>query len=141
MQRRLITALMAVVMLSGCVAGRGSVFAVKGTGLIYSHTREPLMLNANATNVDGGKRSRGSVLELQAQAIRVTWSENAIGEIAKATGIDTVYYADMEELRILGIWATHTVHIYGTTDGKDTHLEVPAEKGIKAPLPKEPPIN
>jgi hypothetical protein len=134
-------ALITAFALTGCVAGQGSVRAVKGMGLIYSHTREPLMLNANATNVDGGKRSKGSVLELQIQTLRVTWSENAIGEIAKATGIDTVYYADLEELRILGIWATHTVHIYGAGNGETIHLEVPSGKGIKVPLPKEPLVN
>ena len=131
-------AIFAVVLVSGCVAGQGSVYAVKGTGLIFSHTREPLMINANATKVAGGKGSRGSVLELQVQALRITWSENAIGEIAKATGIDTVYYADLEELRILGIWATHTVHIYGVADGDTAYPEnLSRKKDVDAPVPVE----
>lgn len=130
-------ALVATLFITGCVAGQGSVYAVKGTGLIYSHTREPLMINANATKAVGGKQSRGSVLELQVQAMRITWSENAIGEIAKATGIDTVYYADIEELRILGIWATHTVHIYGVSDGDPIHLEIPSRKGNDILVPAE----
>lgn len=99
------------------------------------------MINSNATKVSGGNGSRGSVMELQVQTLRVTWSENAIGEIAKATGIGTVYYADIEELRILGFWATHTVHIYGSTNGDLIHLEVPAGEVIQAPLPKAPLAN
>ncbi len=41
------------------------------------------------------------------------WDSNAIGDIAKEHGIETVYYADLEELSVLGIWHEYTIHIYG----------------------------
>ena len=141
MRNTIILALIGAFVFSGC-AGKGPVRGIQSIGLIYSHTREPLMINSNATKVSGGNGSQGSILEFQMQPwVHVAWKSNAIGDIAKATGIDTVYYADLEELRILGIWATHTVHIYGASNGDPVHLEVPSGKGIKAPLPKEPPIN
>jgi len=132
MRSTIMLAIITAFALSGC-AGKGPVRGIQGTGMIYSHTWQPLMLNSNDTNVSGGNGSKGSVLELQVQAVRVTWSENAIGEIAKSSGIDTVYFADLEELRILGFWATHTVHIYGAANGNPVHLEVPA---VKAPVSK-----
>ena len=33
--------------------------------------------------------------------------------IAKENGIETIYYADLETLSILGIWNQYTVHVYG----------------------------
>lgn len=33
--------------------------------------------------------------------------------IAKANGIETVYFADQEMFSILGIWTSHKVIIYG----------------------------
>jgi hypothetical protein len=45
--------------------------------------------------------------------IDVMWSSNAIGDIAKKNGIETIYFADLEVRRILYIWNQYTVHIYG----------------------------
>lgn len=132
MRSTIMLALVAAFALTGCV-GQGPVRGIQGTGLIYSHTREPLMLNSNATKVSDGNGSSGSVKELQLQTVRVTWSENAIGEIAKDAGIRTVYYADIEIVRVLGIWSTQTVHIYGSADGDGIHLKVPVSKGITSP--------
>jgi len=130
--------LLAAFVLSGCV-GQGPVRGIQGMGLIYSHTREPLMLNSNATKVSGGNGSRGSVLELQMQPwVHVAWKYNSIGDIAKEAGIKAVYYADLEELRILSIWATHTVHIYGSGNGDTIHLEVPLSRGDEMIKPEDP---
>ncbi len=45
--------------------------------------------------------------------IDVIWDSNAIGDIAKREGIDTVYFVDLEVLKVLGIWSQYTAHIYG----------------------------
>lgn len=107
-----LTALIAVLMV-GCTAGHGSVRAIQGMGLIYSHTYEPLMINAHATKTSGGSNSSGTVKYLQLQYVSVAWSDNAIGDIARAAGIETVHFADVETLRVLTFWETQTVHIYG----------------------------
>lgn len=120
-------------------SGYGGVYAVVGTGLIYTHTREPLMINANATKVSGNNDSSGSVKDLQIQTLRVTWSDNSIGDIARKAGMDTVYYADMETMRILGFWTTQTVHIYGVANGDTMHLEVPSLRGVDPPVQVEGP--
>ena len=133
-------AISVVVLVSGCAVGQGSVYAVKGFGLIYSHTREPLMINANATKVSGANGSSGSVKELQIQTLRVTWSDNAIGDIARKSGMDTVYYADLEVLRILAIWSTQTVHIYGVSDGDTAYPENLSRKGVDITAPVEDPL-
>ena len=133
-------AMIAAMLMSACTAGQGSVYALRGRGLIYSHTWEPLMVNANATRVSGGNGSSGSVKELQIQSLRVTWSDNAIGDIARKAGLDTVYYADLEVLRVLTVWSQQTVHIYGTSDGGEIHLEVPAKKSIDLPMPVKEPL-
>ncbi len=38
---------------------------------------------------------------------------DAIGEIARAHGIETLYFADQELCSILGIWTSHKVILYG----------------------------
>jgi len=46
--------------------------------------------------------------------VDIVWDSNAIGDIARAQGIDEIYYADMETLSVVfGIWSQRTVHIYG----------------------------
>lgn len=93
----------AVLMISGC----GS------TGLIYSHVTSPLDTNMSATLVG----TRGKEAEIKHIAVNgcimFMWDSAAIADIARWNGIETVYYADLEELHILGLCNTYTVHIYG----------------------------
>jgi hypothetical protein len=81
-------------------------------GLVYTHTVQPLTTNFHETPVlsDGAK---GDVKEIQ-YYVRVSWSTNGIGAIAKENGFGKVYYADLETLRVLGIWTQQWVHVYGT---------------------------
>ena len=50
---------------------------------------------------------------LQYWFVRVQWKGNGIGEVAKAKGFKRVYYADVETLRVLGVWTQRWVRIYG----------------------------
>ncbi len=82
------------------------------TGLIYTHTTTPLDLNANQTPL-ATQSEEGDVKRLSYSFVDVRWDSNAIGDIAREYGIETVYFADIERLSILGIWNQDTVHIYG----------------------------
>lgn len=140
----LMLSLLITLALSGCVAGSGGVYAVMGEGILFKHTREPLMLNANSTRVSSGNSSSGRVQEIQVQPVRVTWDSNAIGDIAKAAGIKTVYYADLEVWRVLDFvfiagWSMQVVHIYGETDGEKIHIEVPVSKRTSVSPPESLP--
>jgi len=88
--------------LSGC-AGQ--------LGLVYSHTIEPLSKDFYRTPVVTDQAA-GDVKQIHFY-VRVLWNDNAIGEVAKENGIDEVYYADLETLRVLGIWTQQWVHVYG----------------------------
>ena len=98
--------LLAVVMapilfLSGCSAG-----------LLYTHTTQPLDLNLGDTQVVE-TRHKGNVQHLQYK-VSLTWDSNAIGDIAKKNGMETIHYADLEILSVFfGLLNRYTVHIYG----------------------------
>ena len=101
--------LLAVVLVSGCTSG-----------LLYTHTTRPLDINHNQTQVSH-EDNEGDIKYLYFFASAI-WDSNAIGEIAKEGGIETIYYADIEELVILKIlqyiyigpvWRQYTVHVYG----------------------------
>lgn len=100
--RRLALVLAACLCLGGC-----------RVALIYSHTIEPFDLNQNETPIVL-QGEEGDVKELKYSLLDVRWSSNAVGDIARANGIETVYFADMETLEVLfGIWTQRTLHIYG----------------------------
>ena len=93
-------------LLSGCT-----------TGLIYTHTVRPLDLNQDNTPTAekvGQSDIRYLNIPLIARGqLSFLWNSNAIGDIARKNGFETVYYADIEVLSILTIWNQYTVHIYG----------------------------
>jgi hypothetical protein len=80
-------------------------------GLVYSHTIEPLSTDFYHTPVVSNEAA-GDVKQIHFY-VRVLWNDNAIGEVAKEHGIDEVYFADLETLRVLGIWTQQWVHVYG----------------------------
>ena len=80
-------------------------------GCVYSHTTRPLTTDLHgATIVDA--TSSGDVKQFD-YYLRVVWDSNGIGQIAAENGFEEVYYADLETLRILGIWTQQWVHVYG----------------------------
>ena len=82
------------------------------TGLVYTHTIEPLTLDLHDTPVVD-ESSSGDIKKFQ-YYVEVQWDKNGIGAIAKKYGFDEIYYADLETLRVLGIWTQRWVHVYGT---------------------------
>ena len=111
----LATALVVAYTLAGCV-GHGSVYGLRGTGFLFTHVREPLMKNLHLTHVPNGNRSQGTMMEVAVSGVRVNWSDNSIGSIAKAAGLKTLYYADIQRTSVLGIWRSQTVYLYGEKD-------------------------
>jgi cell division protein FtsL len=96
-----ITMITAVLMFTGCAS----------TGILYTHVTTPLDTNMSHTP-SGVAEAEGEVKEL-ALYVSALWDSNAIGDVAKEHGMEIVYYADLEILRILGIWSEYTVHVYG----------------------------
>jgi len=96
----LLLVLLASQLLVGCI------------GIVYTHITEPLTLDMIETPVVS-EHSRGDVKTIQ-YYVQVQWDRNGIGQIAKEYGFDEVYYADIETLRVLGIWTQQWVHVYGT---------------------------
>jgi TRL-like protein family len=81
-------------------------------GLLYSHTRQPLTTDFHRTPASTQTAS-GDTKQID-YYVRVLWSGNAIGEIARKHGFETVNYADLETLRVLGVWTQQWAHVYGT---------------------------
>lgn len=80
-------------------------------GFLYAHTTQPLTTNFQATPV-GGEMGHGSTKQISVQ-VQAQWDSNGIGEIAKQANLETIYFADIETLRILRFWKKKTVHVYG----------------------------
>lgn len=96
-----LTILAFIVFIAGC-SPRGFLFTKSTMPLDsdLSHTRK------------GSCHDRGNVKHLHFY-VDVMWSSNAIGDIARQNGFETVYFADLETLSVLGIFKRYTVHIYG----------------------------
>ena len=92
------------------------LFSLTGctSGIIFTHIVKPLDLNMDRTPVVS-RTEAGDIKRFKVQGFYVDlqWDSNAIGEIAKQHGLETVYYADLEVLTVLGIWTQQTVHVYG----------------------------
>ncbi len=100
-----ITCLMLLSLCSGCVTA----------GLLYTHVTRPLDSNMSVT-VSGVGEATGSVKHVKLPVlgqVDLLWDSAAVGEIAKENGLKKVYYADLEELRVLWVWNKYTVHLYG----------------------------
>ena len=90
--------------------------SLTGCGFIYTHTIEPLDVNLDRTPFSCDMDSKhGDIKHIYVPYVRIhgLWDSAAIGDIAKREEIDTIYFADLEVLKVLGVWSQYTVHIYG----------------------------
>ena len=90
---------------SGCVSGA-----------IYSHTTVPLDVNFEGAPQKPDHRGpswKTLVIPAVVTNLRFDWGSIAIGDAAERAGIETVYYADLETLSVLGLWTQRTIHVYG----------------------------
>lgn len=82
------------------------------TGLIYTHTVQPLTLDMHRTSVLQGS-AQGDIKHIQFWQAGIAWDSAAIGEVARKNGMQEVHMADLETLSVLGVWHQYTVHVYG----------------------------
>ena len=92
-------------------------FSACTRGLIYSDTTEPITLNMKTTAV-GTENAELSSFHIQEPITRMRisaeWNSRAIGDAAKQTGLDKIYYADMRTQSVLGgIWRRETIIVWG----------------------------
>ena len=102
------------------------MYAYRGSGLLYTHTVRPLTRHRDPVTVPGKEPARGNMKQLEFQYVSIVWDENAIGEIARKGGIETIHFADVETRSyILGIWRRHTLRVYGTGPAPPAPPECP----------------
>ena len=94
-------AMVPAILLAGC-----------GMGIIYTRTKEPLSIDMHKTKVVQTE-GMGDIKHIQVWQAGVAWDSVAFGDIAKKNGLNELYFADLETLKVLGIWNQYTVHLYG----------------------------
>lgn len=87
------------------------------TGLLYTHTVQPLTLDLHGTPVTQTEK-QGSIKMISfprygGEYRIAAWDSAAIGDVAKKQGMQEVYFADVETFSILHIWNEYTIHVYG----------------------------
>ncbi len=80
-------------------------------GFLYTKTTMPLDVNLSKTS-SGLNHAKGNIKQIH-YYVDVRWDSNSFGDIARQNGFETVYFADLETLSILGIWTQQIVHVYG----------------------------
>ncbi len=96
--------LVVILAISGCLH-------ISPSGYLFTKVTTPLDVNFSQTP-SGIKKGKSSVKHFH-YYVDVMWDSNAIGETAKEYGFETIYYADIETLSILGYWKMYTVHVHG----------------------------
>ncbi len=99
-----------------CVVGVSGC-GVISRGIIYTDTIQPLCKDVRGTTL-GTLTASGSSKRVEIPTTRVDigaeWDSRAIGDIAKAHGISTVYGCDSRrQSALFGLWRKDEVIIYG----------------------------
>ncbi|MCJ8501617.1 TRL-like family protein [Desulfatitalea alkaliphila] len=91
--------------------------AMRPSGMIYTNVRFPLTTDLDRTPLPAKAPPDGRVIEVKEPfsgvGIQARVHSNAIGDIAKAHGLETLYFADQEIFSILGVWTTRKTILYG----------------------------
>jgi len=82
-------------------------------GFVYRHTTQPLSRDFRQTPVVHGEPARNDLKQFRYRYLDFRWESNSIGDIARKAGVETIYYADVETLSILGVWTQTWVLVYG----------------------------
>jgi hypothetical protein len=86
------------------------------TGAIYTHTTVPLDVNLEDTPQKPERRGgswKTIMIPLYYVNPQFDWGSTGVGDAVERAGIETVYYADLETLSVLGVWTQRTIHVYG----------------------------
>ena len=91
-------------------------------GVVFARYRIPLTQDLKRTPNEVVIHAGGKVIRIKepitGYGIYAEFDANAIGQIARQYGIDTVYYADQEIFNVLGVWRHDRVIIYGKADDR-----------------------
>jgi hypothetical protein len=103
----------AVIIIALLCAGCGRI----SRGLLYTDQIRPLCVDFRGTGL-GERTSSGATKVIDLPLTRVDlslhWDSRAIGDIARAHGIETVYGCDLRtESYLLGLWRRDEVLVYG----------------------------
>jgi hypothetical protein len=97
-------------LVSGCATG-----PLKG--FVYTNVKLPLTRDLRPTPLPGTMPREGKVIEIKEPFTGLGFyarvNSNAIGDIAKKNGIETLYFADQQVFSILGVWTSYKVILYG----------------------------
>jgi len=112
----------AVFFLLLCLLASGCAFPFASgsdvlTGLVYTRIKVPMSVKLNSTPNEIVIDASGKVIRIKepitGYGIYAEFNSNAIGDIARQHGVETIYYADHEIFNVLGIWRHDKVIIYG----------------------------
>ncbi len=82
-------------------------------GYIVTNITKPLDVNMSRTLPENADKTVGDLKHFSYSLIDVSWGSYGIGDVARKNGIETIYYADLETVSIIGVWEQYIVHIYG----------------------------
>ncbi len=93
------------------------------SGHLYTHIHEPLDLNLNREPVfrENAERGASSIehVVIPTTIYSAQWDTNAISDVMQRSGLEEVYYADLETFSVLfGLWNQYTVYAYGRRAAK-----------------------
>lgn len=103
--KRSVVLIAVTVVLSGCVRG-----------WIYTDTVEPYCTDMRRTELPPKASSSGikSVTIPRIPGARTEWDSNAIGDAAKAGGIEELHFCDRKLFSLIGgLWKRDTIVVYG----------------------------
>ena len=99
------------------ILGLAACASVQPFGIIYTNIRVPLTENLRHTPMPSNPPSNGRTLEIKEPftgfGLYARVDSNAIGDIARQNGMQTLYFADQQRFSILGIWTTVKTILYG----------------------------
>lgn len=110
-----ILAALAALLSAGCGAVVSNGHAVL-VGAVYTRVKYPLTSDLDRTPAAEAAGS-GKIIRIKepvsGYGIYAEFKSNALGEIARFHGLNTLHYADVERLSILGIWRHDEITLYG----------------------------
>ncbi len=108
--KRLGAALLLACLLCGCGVPRPR-------GIIYTNLKLPLTRDLHGAPNPEDKPTSGRTLEIKEPisglGLYVEVDSNAIGDIARQHGMQTLYWADHQYFSILGVWTTDRTILFG----------------------------
>ena len=103
--------------MAAMILGLAACAKVQPMGIVYTNVRMPLTANLHLTPMASNPPTNGRTLEIKepftGYGLYARVDSNAIGDIARQNGMQTLYFADQQRFSILGIWTTVKTILYG----------------------------